>query len=390
MIVSDAEPQTRSAIFVDADEREHAADSVDVTQQTRGRETSSAGALPAPVRSGFLFSPAIDLFFIANAFWPLLLLVDRLGGIATHQSMLFWQIYFVTAPHRWITLILVTVDHHKGVDRRRQFLAFGTAILVACLCLKMGTGSLLCLGVIDYIWNAWHFASQHHGVFRIYQRKSKSANSSEPAGQSQSVASKPWAASLEKAVFRCFMLYVIARVAGWGWSEGPFDGFGWVSSVDWFVLLIPVAFVGRQCFQYAVTGKASLASVAYLTSVMTLFASLLLASHYENNQWVVQLALASAIFHSLEYMSIVTWSMSGSRGSSKSNALASLSKMWLFFLIVFVVVIGLGNYLLSRGYFELWVFVNIVVAFWHYCFDGMIWKSRKPSSAASPATAVAS
>ncbi|GAA5511144.1 hypothetical protein [Novipirellula caenicola] len=388
MIVSETAPESRSAVPAIASEHKHVSNSVDVTKQARGRETSSK--MPRRTAAGFLFSPAIDLFFVANAFWPLLLLVDRLGGIATHQSLLFWQIYFVTAPHRWITLILVTVDHHKGVDRRRQFLAFGTAILVACLCLKMGTGSLLCLGVIDYIWNAWHFASQHHGVFRIYQRKSKLASSSESAGHSRSAASTPWAASLEKAVFRCFMLYVIARVAGWGWSEGPFDGFEWVSSVDGFVLLIPVAFVGRQCFQYAVTAKASLASVAYLTSVMTLFAFLLLASHYENNQWVVQLALASAIFHSLEYMSIVTWSMSGSRGSSKSNALARLSKMWLFFLIVFVVVIGLGNYLLSRGYFELWVFVNIVVAFWHYCFDGMIWKSRKPSSAASPATAVAS
>ncbi|EMI16004.1 putative membrane protein [Rhodopirellula maiorica SM1] len=352
--------------------------------------SAGAASLPHPSRSGFLFSPAIDLFFIANAFWPLLLLVDRLGGIATHQSLLFWQIYFVTAPHRWITLILVTVDHHKGIDRRRQFLAFGTAILIACLCLKMGTGSLLCLGVIDYIWNAWHFASQHHGVFRIYQRKSKSTNSSGTSGPTRFATTKPLAATLEKAVFRCFMLYVIARVAGWGWSEGPFDGFQWVSSLDWGVLVVPVAFAGRQCFQYAVARTVSLASVAYLTSVMTLFASLLLASHFENNQWVVQLALASAIFHSLEYMSIVTWSMSGSRGSSQANALARLSKMWLLFLVIFVVVIGLGNYLLSRGYFELWVFVNIVVAFWHYCFDGMIWKSRKPSSASKPSPAIAS
>ncbi len=390
MIVSQPQHQSRSTVPADVDERDRMPNTVDVAEQVRRREASPSVPRRTPVAAGFLFSPAIDLFFVANAFWPLLLLVDRLGGIATHQSLLFWQIYFVTAPHRWITLILVTVDHHKGIDRRRQFLAFGTAILIACLCLKMGTGSLLCLGVIDYIWNAWHFASQHHGVFRIYQRKSKASTPSSSPGTFGSVATKPLAPSLEKAVFRCFMLYVIARVAGWGWSEGPFDGFQWVSSVDWFVLLIPVAFVGRQCFQYAVTAKASLASVAYLTSVMTLFASLLLASHYENNQWVVQLALASAVFHSLEYMSIVTWSMNGARSPGKSNALARLSKMWLLFLVIFVVVIGLGNYLLSRGYFELWVFVNIVVAFWHYCFDGMIWKSRKPSPTASPSAAIAS
>ncbi|MFG0261496.1 MAG: hypothetical protein ACF788_03820, partial [Novipirellula sp. JB048] len=116
----------------------------------------------------------------------------------------------------------------------------------------------------------------------------------------------------------------------------------------------------------------------------TLFVALLMASHYENNQWVVQLALASAIFHSLEYMSIVTWSMNGAAAKSKSNVLARLSKMWLLFLIVFVVVIGMGNYLLSRGYFEFWVFINIVIAFWHYCFDGMIWKRPKRSKVAAP------
>lgn len=333
---------------------------------------------------GFLFSPAVDLFFIANAFWPLLLFVDFFAGITTHQSLLFWQIYFVTAPHRWITLVLVSVDHHKGRDRRLQFFAFGIAILIGCLCLKMGTGSLLCLGVIDYVWNAWHFASQHHGVFRIYQRRLPVGGSS-PAQKSGGIL-----LSLDKAVFRAFMLYVIARVAGWGWTEGPFDGFQWVSGVDWFALIIPVALLTRQFVRYFVTYSASLASLAYLLSVMTLFSSLLIASHFESNRYVVALALASAIFHSLEYMSIVTWSMNGPRHEGKSNPLVRLSQMWLLFLIMFVVIIGLGNYALSRGYFELWVFINIVVAFWHYCFDGMIWRSRKSSpqpASSNPAAA---
>lgn len=341
---------------------------------------------PRPTRSigGFLFSPAIDLFFIANVFWPLLLLVDHLGGITTHQSLLFWQIYFITAPHRWITLVLVTVDHHKGTDRRRHFVAWGTAILVACACVKMGTGSLLCLGLIDYVWNAWHFASQHHGIFRIYSRNPSASQATDSSHRTRPGRFSNRGQAIEKALFRGFMLYVVARVAGWGWTEGPFDGFQWVPMIDWFVLAIPVTFLARQCWLCLITRRASIASLAYLASVMTLFASLLMASHYENSQWVVQLALASAIFHSLEYMSIVTWSMSRNRSDGQSNALIRLSQMWLLFLIIFVIVIGLGNYLVSRGYFDLWVFANIVVAFWHYCFDGMIWKSRKTSSSASP------
>lgn len=364
-----------------ADRKGRAADAT--RSPASGTDSEPAFARGTQPRGGFLFSPAIDLFFVANVFWPLLLLVDFFGGITTHQSLLFWQIYFVTAPHRWITLVLVSVDHHKGRDRRLQFLAFGAAILIGCLCLKMGTGSLLCLGVIDYVWNAWHFASQHHGVYRIYQRRRPASGSAPAHVPSQRML------SLDKAIFRAFMLYVIARVAGWGWTEGPFDGFQWVSSVDWFVLIIPVVFLVRQFVQCFVTHNASLASVAYLVSVMTLFSSLLIASHFENSQYVVALALASAIFHSLEYMSIVTWSMHGSRGTGTSNPLVRLSQMWLLFLIMFVVIIGLGNYALSRGYFELWVLINIVVAFWHYCFDGMIWRSRKSSPQPAPSNSVA-
>jgi len=174
---------------------------------------------------------------------------------------------------------------------------------------------------------------------------------------------------------------VIARVAGWGWSEGPFEGFQWVGSVDWIMLAIPAGLVIQELFRYAFSDRVAFAGGAYLLSVMSLFVSLLLASHYENRQWVVQLALASAVFHSLEYMSIVTWSMNKAKSKSRSNVLTRLTQTWLLFLFIFVVVIGMGNYLLSRGYFEFWVFINIVVAFWHYCFDGMIWKSRKPAAA---------
>ena len=61
-----------------------------------------------PVRSvsgGWVVSPAFDLLFIANIGWPLLLLPGMAGRSETVVD--FWQIYFLTLPHRWITLILV-------------------------------------------------------------------------------------------------------------------------------------------------------------------------------------------------------------------------------------------------------------------------------------------
>ncbi|KLU04041.1 putative transmembrane protein [Rhodopirellula islandica] len=369
---------------------------------SRSRETSPTVASANP-QSGFLFSPLIDLIFIANLFWPLLVFVDVFGGTTTHEGLLFWQIYFITAPHRWITIVLVSVDHHKSQDRRWLFAALALAILTVCVGLQVGTGSLLCLGMIDYIWNAWHFSSQHHGIFRIYQRQSSAPSktkASDPfdrtassgAGSdhsnplSQFMQSK--GALLQKLFFRGFLLYTIARVAGFGWPEGPFPSFSGVEFLDWGMLLIPAAFAISAMHRFAKLGNQTLASMLYLLSVMSLFAALLLAAHYQNSRLVIQLALASAIFHSMEYMSIVTWSMKKSGAKNANHPLARLSKIWMLFLVMFVLVIGLGNYLLSRGFFEVWVTINLVVAFWHYCFDGLLWKSPKrrvPSPSAGAA-----
>lgn len=329
---------------------------------------------PVSVRaSGFLFSPLIDLLFIANVLWPLILLADWIGGVTTHQGLSFWQIYFITTPHRWVTLVLVAFDQKKTADRKGLFVGLGLAIVVACLCLRFGTGTLLCLGVIDYIWNAWHFSSQHHGIYRIYQRR-------------QNEHRNNGATRTEKFLFRGFLLYVIARVAGWAWSEGPFPGSDMLAPLDLIVCLIPLFFVLRQSLQLRNRDRSGIASFVYLTSMMGLFTAMLYGCHIQDSQLVLRLALASAIFHSLEYMAIVSWSVQQSRAKpqpseTQSGMFAYLASMWMLFLVAFVVIIGAGNYLLSLGYFEVWVMINMVVAFWHYCFDGLIWKSPKHARA---------
>jgi len=329
-------------------------------------------AVPEADAKGFLVSRRFDLLFVANVLWPLVFAIDVWGTSDTHYRLLFWQIYFITTPHRWITLLLVLGDGKKTAGRRLRFLAWGAGLAAVCLSVRFGTGSLLCLGAIDYLWNAWHFAAQHHGIYRIYQKRSDTLQ------QPNSSGVRPHAANsvivLERWLFRGFILYVISRVAGLGWT---IDVGSWsvvLEKIDVLVLLIPAGLVLR-----ALTCLQTAAAKTYLFSVLTLFSSLLLAAHFQITALVLKLSLASAIFHAVEYLAIVSWSTQSAKNQTRSDVFGHLSRRWLLYLALFIAVIGAGNYLLSTQLRDLWILLNIVVAFWHYCFDGMIWKAPPPS-----------
>ncbi|MCX7699516.1 MAG: hypothetical protein N2039_01430, partial [Gemmataceae bacterium] len=114
-------------------------------------------------------SPGFDLLFLANVTWPLLLLPGLSSDVDTPIE--FWQLYFLTLPHRWLTLILVVADPDRREGRGHQLLAVAAAALLLVVGVWSTTGALTCLAVVDYVWNGWHFAAQHHGVLRMYSRK---------------------------------------------------------------------------------------------------------------------------------------------------------------------------------------------------------------------------
>lgn len=336
------------------------------TSENSGTVPESSNSAKA-LHNSFLLSPAIDLFFIINLTWPFIFLIDAVGGETVHGSMLFWQVYFVTAPHRWITLFLVMFDRQRTSGREKSFLVIGGLIVAACLSLKLGTSSLLCLGVIDYLWNAWHFASQHHGIFRLYQRKAH-------------VNLSPTSALVEKFLFRGFLLYVIARVAGVGWEFSEY-------SPDWDLSQVDPVMAGIPLFLLVMAGirtrfaRSSLPGLMYFASVSLMFLSLLYAAHLERRQLVIQLSLASAVFHSIEYMAIVMWSSTTPKYRERHDVMGNLARSWLSFLTFFILFLGVTNYLIAEGYEETWILINLIVAFLHYAFDGMIWKSRKKKRA---------
>jgi hypothetical protein len=123
----------------------------------------------SPSGRGWIVSPAFDLLFLANLGWLLLLVPG--AATRTDTPIDFWQVYFLTLPHRWLTLVLVLADPDRraGQGRKLAVVAAAAAVLVGGA--YLGTGAFLCLAMVDYVWNAWHFGSQHAGVLRMYARK---------------------------------------------------------------------------------------------------------------------------------------------------------------------------------------------------------------------------
>jgi hypothetical protein len=310
-----------------------------------------------PTRSGWLVGPWFDALFIANILWPIVLMLQFTDGFGGQPGVQFWQVYFVTTPHRWITLALVFLDRERFQERRGAFLAVAAAIAVVCLGVRWTTGALTCLVAIDYVWNAWHFASQHHGIYRLYTRLS------DPGRHT--------GLFLEKWSMRLFLLYVTLRIVTASWSDATWNE--WLRGCDWAALLAPIGLVAHDLVRarFELSGR-----IVYLASVCVLYTCLLWAVHERRPGLVLALATTSALFHALEYLALVSWSVDR-RHAVRGDQLGMLGRLaprWGAALGVFVLVLGAGGWLMDQRFFETWLFINVIVAFLHYAYDGLIWR----------------
>lgn len=321
-----------------------------------------SGTASRPHAASWLVGPWFDLFFIANIAWPLLFLVQAWDADAS-AGLTFWQLYFITTPHRWITLALVFLDRGRFEQRRGIFLSLAIAAIVLCLGIRFSTGALTCLLTVDYLWNAWHFSAQHHGVYRIYGRLADPSPSS-------------WL-SVEKWIMRVFLLYVILRVASATWADAEIDAR--LRMVDLFVAPLPLFLLLRLL---ASPRKGHAGSVMYLLSVCLLFGSMLWAVHTRQVGLVLALATASALFHAVEYLAIVTWSVRRRHDSAANEmgTFAAFVPRWGVALAVFIAVLGLGGYLLDSRGMEIWLVLNVIAAFLHYAYDGLIWRQGRAAT----------
>jgi hypothetical protein len=273
----------------------------------------------------------------------------------------FWQIYFLTTPHRWLTLLLVATDPDRRADWRGWFLPIGVVAALAVTGVWLTTGQFLCLAVVDYLWNAWHFGAQHHGILRMYARR---------VGGGRPL--------LEKWVIRTLVVYTAIRLASQGWLlERPEFRFP-IDLIDWGVVASAAWLLATELSDHP---ARRLGKVAYLTSVTLLYCLLILAIRRDLRAVVVPLVVGSAAFHATEYLAIVSYYAWRRKDFGTRSLFQTMARRWSAVLLVFVILLGIFSVSATSRAQNVWLGLNLWAAFLHYAYDGMIWKLRKPQTA---------
>lgn len=300
-----------------------------------------------------IISTKYDLICIANIWWPILLLptMTSLSGTAID----FWQVYFITLPHRWITLTIFLVESDSVKSHGKILGIMAATIVIGMVTLFTCTGDFLCLAVVDFAWNSWHFASQHAGIHSIYSQKS---------GRSQNRFSK-W-------FIRGLVAYALIRTPSWFdfWSLRA----NWLPMLDFVMLSFAAALLILILFSIR---KTNAICIIYLTSVVTLYSSMILACHFYFFRAVVALSTASATFHALEYLALFSMRVRPLQIHEKKSLPEYISTHWINYLLFFATLIGLLGFTLDSCdpiARQIWIGINLGAAMMHYTLDGLIWK----------------
>ncbi len=338
------------------------------------KKTGDGLARPAP--NGWLFNPLVDSMVVANLLWPIMAIVTAyLVGNPFGQKLGFLVAYFLIMPHRWITLSLVFLDPVKYKANSRSFLIVGGTIVgIVCLT-QLSMGALTLLLAIDLIWNAWHFAAQHAGIARIYDRMAH------PTSKSTGMA--------DKVVLRTLILYALFKVASHALPAVDWGGewLTWMpmimkplSVLDWFIVALPVSLIIHSLMKF---NSRSWGRITYLTSIATLYGLMILGVRYDLFGLAVGCAAGATFFHSVEYLAIVTWYVKKNKSMHETKPFCYFIPRWAVALVTFMAACFLSAIMFENRYLHAWIFLNVIVSFMHYAYDGMIWK--RPTKKSTPA-----
>ena len=114
-----------------------------------------------------------------------------------------------------------------------------------------------------------------------------------------------------------------------------------------------------------------------------MYGALLWAVMIDQKRVILGLVAASAAFHAIEYLAVVSHYAQRRRTQGSAGLFRDVSRHWVAVLAAYVVVFGLVANVADGFIPEFWLGLNLWAAFLHYAYDGMIWKLRKPETAAA-------
>ena len=339
--------------------------------------TQEPSQQPAKTSSGWLFHPVIDGLFVACLLWPLMALATAaLVGNPYGEKLGFLVAYFLIMPHRWITLSLVFLDPVKFKQNAQPFLLVAAAIIAGVFFTRMSMGALTLLLAVDFVWNAWHFAAQHGGIARIYERMAHPNNGS--------------TGMADKIVLRSLVLFAIFRMASDSMPavDAGAEWLAWVPVVmkplamlDFAILALPLWLISRELLQLGSSGAKAAGRITYLLSITALYGLMIMGVRYGHAGLAIGCAAGATFFHSVEYLAIVTWYVKKNKSLHETKPFCYFVPRWAVALVTFMAACFLGAFMFKHRYLHAWVLLNVIVSFMHYAYDGMIWKRPKKKAA---------
>jgi hypothetical protein len=328
---------------------------------------STTDAVARPVKR-WLVGPWFDLLFLVNLAWPVAVLLALLRPLDESNPLSLFQVYFLSTPHRWITLVLVFCDSDRFWKEPAKFggIAVGLVLLGLGLVAVAGlvpyaANSLMLLMMLDYIWNAWHFASQHAGISRIYGRITRPEQSLPHA-------------EFEKMAIRTLVLWVFFRFAVHMAAVSQYAAsvdwlLPWLQWIDPFALVPAAILLYREATSYR---PQCLGRLLYVASVIALYTAQLAAIRLQDTAWMVAFFFAGAIFHAVEYLAICNWSV-----QKRTTGIwhYQVTRTGLA-VIVFMAILGAANYFVNAQSIYAWQLITLLVSLLHYGFDGIIWRAK--------------
>ncbi|TNE85760.1 MAG: hypothetical protein EP330_24290 [Deltaproteobacteria bacterium] len=336
---------------------------------------ADSAAAGAPARTGWIFGPATDLLLMLNVLWPALIAVLYFSPW-TAGPLTFLQVYFISTPHRFITLILVLFGERHFPAQPRRFTVVGLLLLgvviaglAAGALFPYGDTVLVYLLMIDFVWGAWHFAAQAGGISRIY-------------AMTAGVKSTDEEGEFEKSALRIVLLWSFLRVGLTSDVRSEVVGReALASAASYASYLDPLFFIPVGILLYRELSRfspAMVGRVGYIVSVTALYATQIAGIRMGDPALVKAAFVAGAVFHATEYMAICGWSMGRQRAD---GVWAYIVPRVPLVVLGFMLVLGLTQNLVEVGSVFAWTVITVYASFLHYGFDGMIWKRPKKAKA---------